>query len=131
MTKTDFTPIQAFAGDEYDAARADRYSAEYAKRRGGDGMMWRIPAWAEQTMFNSDDDTAVHYSSEGDPIAYAVHYDTADGKYADVPPSLIVTLGGHDSVTLDPSDGKEVRDLALELLAIAHIWDDIPADPRS
>jgi hypothetical protein len=33
MTTTTLTPIQAFAGDEYDDAREARYSAEHAKRR--------------------------------------------------------------------------------------------------
>jgi hypothetical protein len=89
---------------------------------------WQIPHWAEQTMFDHTGGTATHYSSEGDPCAYAEQTDylTADGQNTSTP-DLVLRLSEGDAVILSPQNGREVRELAQALLACAHVWDEAAA----
>lgn len=93
--------------------------------------LWHIPTWAAQTMFDHDSGTAVHYSAESDPLAYAsaTTYLTAEGMPEEppgpaAPPVLIVRVGDSDAVLLEPNNGDDVRKLARALLDCAHVWDE-------
>lgn len=90
--------------------------------------LWHIPTWAVQTMFDHVSGIAVHYSTEGDPLAYAsgTTYLSKEDVPEDpaVPPVLMLRVGDSDAVMLEPNSGAEVRELARALLDCAHVWDE-------
>jgi hypothetical protein len=80
MTTTTLTPIQAFAGDEYDDAREARYSAEHAKRRAEEqSAAWlaehpevseAAPSWTDELEIDFDDENTVYATSGRDVGLY-------------------------------------------------------------